>query len=62
MASPAAIRKAAVVPIGRGDWDRWLTGTIEEAQGLIGLPNLECIRFEAADPAKTMTLPLFSQT
>lgn len=49
--------KRAVVPVEMRDWDQWLHGTTEQAEALIGLPSLECIRHSAADPAKTVALP-----
>ena len=50
--------KRAVVPIERGDWEQWLSGTIEEAQALIKLPALETFAHGAADPAKNLPLPI----
>lgn len=50
--------KRAVVPVEREDWDEWLHGTQDQAEALIGLPTMECIRHAAADPAKAVALPL----
>jgi hypothetical protein len=48
--------KRSVVPIEPADWDQWLHGTQEQAEALIGLPDLACIRHAAADPAKAVPL------
>lgn len=50
--------KRAVVPIEPKDWDQWLHGSIEQAQVLIGLPSLECIRHGAADSTNEVALPI----
>jgi putative SOS response-associated peptidase YedK len=55
---PRAQDKRAVVPIERADWDLWLHGSIEEAERVIGLPDLACIRHGAADPAQEVALPI----
>ena len=47
-----------MVPIDRADWEQWLSGTIEEAQALIRLPTLETFAHGAADPVKSVPLPI----
>jgi hypothetical protein len=48
--------KRAVVPIEPADWDKWLTGTVADAEGLIRVPDLSLFRHCAADPAKQVPL------
>jgi putative SOS response-associated peptidase YedK len=55
---PDAQDKRAVVPIESEHWDQWLHGPQEQAEALIGLPSMECIRHAAADPTKTVPLPM----
>jgi putative SOS response-associated peptidase YedK len=50
--------KRSVVPIEPGAWDAWLRAPVEEAEKLIGLPTMECIRHGAADPDKDVALPI----
>lgn len=50
--------KRAVVPIERAEWETWLHGTVEDAQSLIGLPRMECIRHGPADASIEVTLPV----
>lgn len=53
--------KRAVVPLSRDQWDEWLHGTVEQADGLIQLPPLEVFRHGAADLAKNVPLPGVAQ-
>lgn len=50
--------KRAVVPIDRAQWDQWLHGSLDQARALIQLPPQGLIQHGAADPAKTMPLPV----
>lgn len=50
--------KRAVVPIERGQWNQWLHGSIDQAEALIQLPPLDLIKHSAADPEKTIPLPM----
>jgi putative SOS response-associated peptidase YedK len=50
--------KRAVVPIEQGDWDKWLTGTVEDALSLIRLPAVTMFKHGAADPGKQVELPI----
>lgn len=51
--------KRAVVPIEAADWDRWLHGSLPDAEALIQVPPVERFRHAAADPAKQVDLPGF---
>lgn len=44
--------KRAVVPIEPGDWDRWLHGTVAQAEALIQVPAEALFQHGPADPAK----------
>lgn len=48
--------KRAVIPIERKDWDTWLIGTLEEAMGLVKLPEADLFAHAAADPAQQVEL------
>ncbi|RYF29946.1 MAG: DUF159 family protein [Comamonadaceae bacterium] len=50
--------KRSVVPIEPKHWDAWLHGSVEQAEALIGLPDLECIRHRAVDAARQIDLPI----
>ena len=49
--------KRAVVPLERDRWDEWLHGSVEQAEALIQLPQLEIFRHGAGDAAKNVPLP-----
>jgi putative SOS response-associated peptidase YedK len=49
--------KRAVVPLERSNWDEWLHGSVEQAEGLIKVPPLEIFQHGASDPAKNILLP-----
>lgn len=51
--------KRAVVPLEVGDWDQWLSGSIEDAQALIRVPDEDLFRSEAVDQVRQVNLPLF---
>lgn len=42
--------KRAPVPIEPADWDKWLTGTVAEAEALIQVPPVEVYGHAAVDP------------
>lgn len=42
--------KRAVVPVAAADWDAWLHGSAEQAEGLIKLPALETLRAGPVTP------------
>lgn len=44
--------KRAVVPIEPADWDRWLHGSVSDAEALIQVPPVDLFRHSAADPTK----------
>ena len=50
--------KRTVVPIERENWQRWLTGSIDDALSLIRLPLLGVFAHGAADPAKQVELQM----
>jgi hypothetical protein len=50
--------KRAVIPIEREPWDRWLTGTVEEAIALVKLPEVDLFSHGAAEPRQQVELPL----
>lgn len=50
--------KRTVVPLERERWDEWLHGSRDQAAGLVRLPSGECFRHSAADPPKSVALPL----
>lgn len=50
--------KRAVVPLERHQWDQWLSGSIEQSEGLINVPDMALFRHAAADPAKQIDLPI----
>jgi putative SOS response-associated peptidase YedK len=54
--------KRAVVPIEPADWDRWLTGTVTDAEALIQLPPVSQFRHGAVDPAKQVPLIIEEQS
>jgi len=50
--------KRAVIPIERADWERWLNGTLEDAIGLVKLPEPDLFSHGAAEPRQQVDLPL----
>lgn len=50
--------KRTVVALEPGDWDRWLNGTVDDAQSLIRLPSLHVFAHGAADPTKQVDLTI----
>lgn len=58
---PDAQDKRCVIPIERSDWETWLNGTVEEAMGLVTLPQLDLFSHRAADPAQDVPLEIVRQ-
>ena len=50
--------KRAVVPIEQEDWEQWLSGSQDEANRLIRVPDIGLFRHGAADPAKGIGFPM----
>lgn len=50
--------KRSVVPIERADWDVWLHGSREQAEGLIRVPPVELLDHGPADRGNPARLPL----
>ena len=50
--------KRSVVPIERADWDAWLHGSREQAEGLIRVPPVELLDHGPADRCNPARLPL----
>jgi len=51
-----------VVSLEEGQWDQWLNGTTEQAEGLIQVPDLALFRHGAADPAKQVAFGVGNQS
>ena len=50
--------KRSVVPNERADWDAWLHGSREQAEGLISVPSVELLDHGSADRGNQSRLPL----
>lgn len=50
--------KRSVVPIEQADWDVWLHGSREQAEGLIRVPPVELLDHGPADRGNSARLPL----
>jgi putative SOS response-associated peptidase YedK len=49
--------KRTVVPLQPADWDAWLNGSVDQAEALIRVPQLELFDHGPADPAVQFRLP-----
>ena len=52
--------KRTVVPVERENWQRWLTGSVEDGLSLIRLPLLDVFSHGAAEPSKQVELPVLA--
>ena len=49
--------KRTVVPLEKGDWDAWLRGTVEQAEALIRLLEIERFTHGPVDQNLVVALP-----
>lgn len=49
--------KRTVIPLQAADWQRWLSGSVDDALRLVRVPHPELIAHGAADPASQAALP-----